>query len=203
MQEDLSYGDDPAQKLDLYQQGMPVGEPAWFERASDLRPTLLFIHGGAWLYGDKTGSDPFFLPFLERGWHVVNMTYRLGRGTAPAAVDDALCALRWVADNASEYGFDRDRIVIAGGSAGGHLALMAGILGSREGHPCHPGGDFKVAAVISWFGITDVAALNGIWRAPCPTPTTHLPGSVTMRGSSRCPTSSHRSGWPTPMHRRS
>jgi acetyl esterase/lipase len=158
--EDVAYGEDPAQVADLYLQGSWVGEPTYFEAAPEPRPTLLFIHGGGWVQGDKTGQDPWFLPFVQRGWHVVNMTYRLGPGTAPDAVDDAVCALRWVVDSAGEYGFDRNRIVVSGGSAGGHLALMAGILGSREGHPCYPGEDFRVGAVVNWYGITDIQAVD-------------------------------------------
>ena len=156
---DLEYGDDPAQKLDLYLQGSWIGEPTWFERAPGERPTLIFIHGGGWVWGDKTGSVHLFLPFVERGWHVVNINYRGGKGTAPAAVDDAVCALKWVVDHANDYGFDPDNIVVSGESAGGHLALMTGILGSQPGHPCYPGADFKVAAVINWFGITDIQAV--------------------------------------------
>lgn len=160
MVEDVAYGEDPAQKLDLYLQGSWVGEPRYFDRAPETRPTLLFIHGGGWILGDKTGQDPWLLPFVQRGWHVVNMTYRLGPGTAPAAVDDTICALKWLVDNAPEYGFDPDRVVVSGGSAGGHLALVAGILGSREGHPCYPGGGFRVGAVVNWFGITDIEAVD-------------------------------------------
>ncbi|NKB70016.1 MAG: alpha/beta hydrolase fold domain-containing protein [Candidatus Latescibacteria bacterium] len=158
--ENLAYGDDPAQKLDLYLQGSWIGEPTYFQRAPDKRPTLIFIHGGGWIRGDKTGSDPpLFLPFVERGWHVVNINYRLGKETAPAAIDDAVCALSWVVNHADDYGFDLDNIVVSGASAGGHLALMAGIMGSRPGHPCYPGDDFTIAAVINWYGITDVRAL--------------------------------------------
>lgn len=160
LSEDVSYGDDPAQMVDLYLQGSWVGEPTYFARAPEARPTLLFIHGGGWVQGDKTGQDPWLLPFVERGWHVVNMTYRLGPGTAPAAVDDSVCALRWVVDHASEYGFDPERIVVSGGSAGGHLALVTGILGSKEGHPCYPGDGFKVGAVINWYGITNIETVD-------------------------------------------
>lgn len=159
--EDVAYGEDPAQKLDLYLQGSWVGEPTYFQRAPDARPTLLFIHGGGWIQGDKTGQEPWLLPFVERGWHVANMNYRQGPGTAPAAVDDALCALKWVVDNAARFGFDAGRIVVSGGSAGGHLALVTGILGSREGHPCYPGAGFRVGAVVNWYGITDIEAVDG------------------------------------------
>ncbi|MFN0178402.1 MAG: alpha/beta hydrolase fold domain-containing protein [Gemmatimonadales bacterium] len=158
--EDVAYGPDPAQKLDLYLQGSWVGEPTYFERAPDPRPALIFIHGGGWIGGDKTGQDILFLPFLERGWHVANITYRLGPSTAPAAVDDALCALKLVADSAGAYGIDRTKIVVSGASAGGHLSLTTAILGSRPGHPCYPGDGFRVAAAINWFGITDIAAVE-------------------------------------------
>jgi acetyl esterase/lipase len=160
MTEDVSYGEDPAQMMDLYLQGSWVGEPTFFERVPEPRPTLLFIHGGGWVQGDKTGADPWLLPFVQRGWHVVNMTYRLGPGTAPAAVEDVLCALKWMVDNSDEYGFDRDRIVVSGASAGGHLALVAGILGSREGHDCYAGDGFRVGAVVNWYGITNIETVD-------------------------------------------
>lgn len=140
---DLPYGDEPEQRLDLYLQGTWTGEPTFFERAPDRRPTLLFIHGGGWVVRDRT-PEPFFYPFVEQGWHVVSITYRLGPGTAPLAVDDAVCALKWISQNAEEYRFELDKVVVAGVSAGGHLSLMAGILGSRPGHACYPGNNFRV-----------------------------------------------------------
>ena len=91
---------------------------------------------------------------------MVSVGYRLGAGTAPAAVDDAVCALGWVADRADELGFDRDRIVVSGASAGGHLALMAGILGSGTEHECAPDEGFRVAGIVNWFGITDIEAVE-------------------------------------------
>jgi acetyl esterase/lipase len=164
---DLPYGDDPQQRLDLYLQGTFTGEPTFFERANDVRPTLLFIHGGGWVVRDRR-PEPWVYPFVEQGWHVVSMTYRLGPGTAPLAVDDAVCALDWIAQNAGQYGFDLDRVVVAGVSAGGHLALMAGILGSRPGHACYPGPGFRVHSIVNWFGITDIEAVEGFLAAANP-----------------------------------
>lgn len=164
---DVAYGDAPEQTLDLFIQGAWVGEPTFFDRAVEPRPTLLFIHGGGWVVRDRR-PEPWVLPFVERGWHVAVATYRLGDGTAPAAVDDAVCALRWLVAHADEHGFDTRRIVVAGVSAGGHLALTTGSLGSRPGHPCSPGGDFRVSAVVNWFGITDIAALSGFLDADPP-----------------------------------
>lgn len=159
VQHDVEYGDHPSQKLDLYLQGSWNGEPDYFEQAADPRPTLLFFHGGGWVAGQKEGMEIFFLHFLERGWNVVNITYRLGPDTAPQAVDDAVCALAWVASASQIYGFDREKIVVSGASAGGHLSLVTGILGSRPGHDCYVEDDFRVGAVINWFGITDIEAV--------------------------------------------
>ena len=154
----VPYGSNPQQTLDLFRQGSWVGEPAFFEGPGEARPTLLFIHGGGWIVADRR-PEPLFYPFLERGWHVVSMTYRVGPGTAPVAVDDALCALNWITRNADMLRFDLDRVVVAGVSAGGHLALTTGTLGSRPGHDCSPGDGFRVHAVVNWFGITDIEAV--------------------------------------------
>ena len=102
------------------------------------------------------------LPYLEMGFAVVNITYRLARvSEAPAAVEDCRCALRWLVQNAEEYDFDVNRIVVMGYSAGGHLALTTGMLPASAGldREC-PGPDtLKVAAIVNWYGITDVMDL--------------------------------------------
>ena len=76
------------------------------------------------------------LPYLEMGWSVVNVSYRLGPvSLAPAAVEDCLCALRWVIRNAEQYNFDPARIVVMGSSAGGHLSLTTGMVPASAGSP--------------------------------------------------------------------
>lgn len=125
-------------------------------------PTVLYFHGGGWVRGSKESSVLYFLPYLEMGWAVVNVEYRLGRvSLAPAAVEDCLCALRWVIRNARQYGFDTGKIVVTGNSAGGHLALTTGMIPPSEGldRECPGNEDLKVAAVVDWYGITDVAEL--------------------------------------------
>ena len=106
---------------------------------------------------------PQFIPYLEMGWAVVNVEYRLAKvSLAPAAVEDCRCALRWVISKAKEYNFDTDKLVVTGHSAGGHLSLMTGMLPESAGldREC-PGNNenLKVAAIINWYGITDVADL--------------------------------------------
>jgi len=137
-------------KLDLYIQRNPL-KPL---------PVLVYIHGGGWIQGTKEMSLFGLLPYLEWGWNVVNVEYRMG-GTslAPAAVEDFRCALHWIFDHAAEYRFDTSRVVITGTSAGGHLSLTTGMLSGKEGfdRTC-PSGDkpIKAAAIVNWFGITDV-----------------------------------------------
>ena len=102
------------------------------------------------------------LPYLEMGWAVVNVQYRLGQiSRAPAAVEDCLCALHWIKTNASEYNLDPDHIVVSGNSAGGHLALTTGMVPASAGLDleCRPTADLGVAAIINWYGITDVGDL--------------------------------------------
>jgi acetyl esterase/lipase len=124
--------------------------------------TLIFIHGGGWTGGSKEQSGLAFLPFLQMGWNVVNVEYRLARvSPAPAAVEDCLCALRWVYRNAKQHNIDTSRLVITGTSAGAHLALTSGMLPSSAGldRQCPGTEELKVAAIVNWYGITDVVDL--------------------------------------------
>lgn len=130
------------------------------------QPTLVFYHGGGWILGTKEASFMSIMPWLEMGWNVVNVEYRMARvSPAPAAVEDAQCALRFVVGQAQNYGIDLNRIVLSGESAGGHLALAAGMIPASAGFTSAcAGGGFtsadlavpKAAAIINWYGITDV-----------------------------------------------
>jgi acetyl esterase/lipase len=144
-------------KLDLYARN-PRGTVA---------PTVINIHGGGWVAGTKEGNNLELIPYLEMGFHVINVEYRMARvAPAPAAVEDCRVALRWVYENAAKYGFDTTRIVVTGGSAGGHLALMTGMADPGAGFDASKEWDdampsMKVAAIVNWFGITDVNELLG------------------------------------------
>lgn len=151
-----------------FQDKLDVYTPA---DAGPPRPVVIVIHGGGWVEGTKEERVLEMMPYLQMGFAAVNVEYRLGRvSPAPAAVEDCRCALHWVFANAKKYNFDPQRVVLQGGSAGGHLALMTGMLTPAAGfdHTCvtpeedywtqSPGtnGDPKVAAIVNWFGITDV-----------------------------------------------
>jgi len=152
-------------KLDLYLPPRGNGAPP--------SPTVIVIHGGGWVAGAKEQSQLEVLPYLAMGWAAVNVEYRLAKSAlAPAAVEDCRCALRWVLRNAGRYGFDTNRLVVTGGSAGGHLALITGMLPASAGldRECATSdevgwadagsqGEMRVAAIVNWFGITDVPAM--------------------------------------------
>ena len=124
-------------------------------------PTLIWIHGGGWTGGTKESA--MNIPaYLAMGMNVVNVEYRLARvASAPAAVEDCRCALRWVIQHAKEYGIDVTRLVVSGGSAGGHLALTTGMLTASAGldRQCPGPDNLKVAAIVNWYGISDVNEL--------------------------------------------
>jgi len=121
-------------------------------------PIVINIHGGGWNHGTKE-SQTGFSTFFKMGYAVANMEYRLtGQATAPAAVEDTRCALIYIIKNAKELNIDVNKIVIMGGSAGGHLALMGGLLGNdhRFDGNCPGVENIKVAAIVDKYGITDV-----------------------------------------------
>jgi acetyl esterase/lipase len=149
-------------KLDVYAQ-----------RAQTPSPTVIFIHGGGWIRGSKeTSVLQAVLPYIAMGYSVVNVEYRLANvSLAPAAIEDCRCALRWIVEHAKEYRLDPNRLVVAGNSAGGHLALTTGLLSSSAGfdRTCWTSAEPRVAAIVNFFGITDVGdLLDGPNKKPFP-----------------------------------
>jgi acetyl esterase/lipase len=143
-------------KLDVYRRRDVAGP----------QPTLIYIHGGGWTGGTKEAAFMSAVPWLEMGWNLVNVEYRLARiSHAPTAVEDCLCALKWVVAHAAEYHIDTSKLVVSGDSAGGHLALTTGMMPDSAGldRQCPSNGPDtslpKVAAIVNWYGITDVADL--------------------------------------------
>jgi acetyl esterase/lipase len=119
---------------------------------------IINIHGGGWNHGVKE-TQGGFNTFFKVGFAVANIEYRLtGQATAPAAVEDTRCALLYLIKNAKELNIDVNKIIIMGGSAGGHLALMGGLLGNNHlfDNNCAGTDQIKVAAIIDKYGITDV-----------------------------------------------
>jgi acetyl esterase/lipase len=127
-------------------------------KSSKPTPVLINIHGGGWKSGVKE-TQGGFNSFFNAGFAVANMEYRLsGQAKAPAAVEDTRCMLIYLIKNAKALNIDPNKIIIMGGSAGGHLALMGGLLANdhRFDTNCLGVENIKVAAIIDKYGIADV-----------------------------------------------
>ena len=113
-------------------------------------PVLLYLHGGGWRMGSKASAAVHAPHWLAMGLAVAAPGYRLVEtAPAPAAVEDARAALNWLEANGAGHGLDPARIVIAGHSAGGLLALAAGWR-----HDPAP------AAVVAWSAHCDLLAYH-------------------------------------------
>jgi acetyl esterase/lipase len=146
IQANIRYDHYPETVLDVLQPSAPS--------LAD-RPGVIVVHGGGWVEGDKEDMlELYCLPFVRRGMVVANVEYRLAKSApAPAAVNDVLKAAQWFQDHAAQYRVDPKRILVAGGSAGGHLALLIAMAPASA----DLGPSIKIAAVIDFFGIADVA----------------------------------------------
>jgi acetyl esterase/lipase len=134
--EEIAYGSNPAQKLDVYARPGLKGAPV-----------LVFVHGGGWRRGDK--SMVHALPaYAERnGFLLVSVGYRLApEVTARGCAEDVGAAAAWVIANAARYGGDPRRVFLAGHSAGAHLVALVGVDGSYLG--AHGRGPADLAGVI-------------------------------------------------------
>jgi acetyl esterase/lipase len=149
---------------------LPAGRPErldlYVQKGRDFkvrRPGVLFIHGGGFTGGDKAEyrSASVSADLARAGYVVVSCNYVLGAkdkpGVWPRNIADCRDAVRWMRANADALGLDPDRIAVAGGSAGGYLALMVGLSDDKTG----PGGDpaakhsAKVSAVIDMYGVVN------------------------------------------------
>ena len=126
------------QLLDLCRPKAPVKKTA-----------LIFIHGGGFRSGSKEQMQGYCRLFAQGGFVSVTINYRLSPANKfPAALEDTQQAIRWLSQRADEYGHDPSKIVVVGYSAGGNLALMAGL---AEGS--------GVAGIVSGAGPTDLRSL--------------------------------------------
>lgn len=154
------------QKLDVYG---PASETLAQEgtSAATAKPVVVFIHGGAWINGDKSFLNsrmPLVNTLLQSGYLVASINYRLASESPwPAQINDTKSAVRFLRANASKYGIDPDRIAVFGESAGAHLAQLMGVtkgstvfVDAQDGNGSDVSSD--VQAVISDFGISDVDA---------------------------------------------
>lgn len=111
-------------------------------------PVVITIHGGSWHGGTRDDLEEFNLKFLDLGYKVIAISYRLApKHTYPAALEDSMDAINFVRDRASELGVDPNQIVLHGRSAGGHLAILAAEKLADASK--------KIKSVIAFYPITD------------------------------------------------
>jgi acetyl esterase/lipase len=140
----------------------PLALDLYLPEAKSRPPLLVYIHGGAWRGGSKT--DCPLAPLVQEGFAVASIDYRLStQAPFPAQVHDIKAALRYLRAEQSNLGIDATRIVIAGSSAGGHLAALVGVTnGNKElegaiGQHLETSSD--VQGIISLFGASDLMTI--------------------------------------------
>jgi len=132
-------------------------------------PVVLFIHGGSWTMGDKREQGrPMLHEFVKRGWIAVVPNYRLApRHPWPAQIEDVTRVLGWVKKNIAVHGGDPERVVIAGGSAGGHLAALVAL--SANDATWRPEDmtdilDWSVLGAMPFYGVLETTGDEAHWR---------------------------------------
>ena len=164
----------------VFAEGVP-GDPLRIDlhlpQGVEKPPLVMFIHGGAWKGGDRKSQKILWV--VPHGYAVANIEYRLSQQAKfPAQIHDCKGALRWLRANANRYGYDAQRVVVAGASAGGQLAALMGTTGGVEALEGDTAGHLdqssRVQGVIDYFGATDFLLRSKTQ----PSMTDHPDGSV-------------------------
>jgi acetyl esterase/lipase len=151
---DVEYvpGGGKAQSLDLY----------LAEKSKGVLPLVVWIHGGAWISGDKAQCPGVRL--VSCGYAVASINYRLSHQSIfPAQIQDCKAAIRWLRAHAKEYNIDPARVGVWGSSAGGHLVALLGTSGDvreLEGDAGNLDFSSRVQAVCDWFGPSDLTQME-------------------------------------------
>jgi len=154
----LRYADEDNRRLelDIYRhRGRPTGSPI-----------LLYTHGGGWVIGNKAQQGLVTVNHMaSRGWLCVSINYRLSpRATFPDHLLDLKRAIKWVRENAEQYGGDPSFIVLAGGSAGAHLSALAALTpNAAEYQRDFPDVDTTVQGCVAYYGVYDFTDRYGHW----------------------------------------
>ena len=155
----VAYGPEPRHRLDVWRTSTTPQNA----------PVIFYIHGGAWTFGDKREQGrPMLHEFVRRGWVAVACNYRLApRHPWPAQIEDVTRTLAWIKKYVANYGGDPERIVVAGGSAGGHLAALLAL--SADDPTWRPKdvegiSDWSVRGCIPFYGVLEMTGDETHWH---------------------------------------
>jgi acetyl esterase/lipase len=141
-------------RLDIYRSPLTPASGA---------PVMVYIHGGAWIIGEKREQGkPMMYELVARGWVCVAINYRLSpKATWPDHIVDAKKAVAWVKEHIAEHGGDPTFVAVSGGSAGGHLcALLALSAGDPDFQPGFEEADTSVDACVPFYGVMDLTGTD-------------------------------------------
>ncbi|QDT45242.1 Carboxylesterase NlhH [Gimesia alba] len=139
------------------------------KRGENLRPALVFVHGGGWSSGDKSRGIFRTAPieYAKKGYVCISVNYRLTQEAAfPACLEDVKCAVRWLRAHAEKYHVDPNRIGGYGNSAGAHLVSLLALVGK----------DQQLEGDGPWQDQS--SALNAVCASAVPTDFTSWPGGI-------------------------
>jgi acetyl esterase/lipase len=146
MVKDVFYGADAEQNMDIY-----LSKEA---NSFTNRFTIVFLHGGGYYLNDKSNQEKYIKPYLEKGFNVVNMNYRLKRGI-PLATEDLTNALNYLHENNSTFNLNLKRVVTSGFSAGAHIATLVGVTQNDSKYPNKLRVGIKIIGIVNFSGPID------------------------------------------------
>ena len=156
----VPYGAHSSQLLDIWRREDVPAVPA---------PVLVFVPGGAWVFGSRALQGHALMAHLvRRGWVCLSLQYRTSpQHRWPRQITDVKAAIAWARANVSEFGGDPNFIVAAGCSAGGHLATLAGLTAHDPQWQADlpADADTSVDAVVSLYGLYDWQDRSTVQRA--------------------------------------
>jgi acetyl esterase/lipase len=142
--------------------GMDLGLDVYVPANGDSPPLVVYVHGGAWRTGSKSGGVP--MQFVENGFAVASLDFRASTDAQfPAMVHDIKGAIRFLRDHAGDFGYNSEQFAISGSSSGAHLAALVGVTNGHKELEGTIGGHVDtssdVQAIISYFGASDLTTI--------------------------------------------
>jgi acetyl esterase/lipase len=156
----VRYGDSPSQLLDVWRPKELPAQPA---------PVMIFLPGGAWVHGGRILQGYALMSHMaEMGWVCLSIDYRVAPNHPwPQHITDVKTAIAWARANVDKFGGDRNFVAVAGTSAGGHLAALAGLTPNdpEMQRELPEGSDTSVDAVVGIYGRYDWEDKSTVERA--------------------------------------